>query len=71
MACGANGAPFGKDDEATAWLLPFINSGTHITSEKENFLLAGATCSENHIVMKRFAKKLVHEFQSIKEKPFT
>ncbi|KAL9976379.1 hypothetical protein ACROYT_G013676 [Oculina patagonica] len=70
VACGADGAPFGKDDEATAWLLSFINSGTHITSEKENFLLAGANCSENHIVMKRFAKKLVHEFQSIKVKTF-
>lgn len=70
VACGADGAPFGKDDEATAWLLSFINSVTHITSEKENFLLAGANCSENHIVMKRFAKKLVYEFQSIKGKTF-
>ena len=70
VACGADGAPFSKDDEATAWLLSFINSGTHITSEKENFLLAGANCSENHIVMERFAKKLVHKFQSIKEKTF-
>lgn len=44
VACGADGAPFGKDDEATAWLLSFINSGTHITIEKEHFLLAGANC---------------------------
>ena len=70
VACGADGAPFGKDDEATAWLLSFVNSGTHITSKQENFILAGANCSENHIVMKRFAKKLVHEFQSIKETTF-
>ena len=40
VACGADGAPFVKDDEATV----FINSGTHITSEKEHFLLAGANC---------------------------
>ena len=68
VACGADRAPFGKDDEAIAWLLSFTNSGTHITSEKEK--LAGANFSENRIVMKRFAKKLFHEFQSIKEKTF-
>ena len=70
VACGADGAPFGKDDEATAWLISFLNSGSHITSEKENFLLAGANCSENHIVMQRFARKLVHEFQSVEKETF-
>ena len=70
VACGADGAPFGKDDEATAWLVSFLNSGSHITSEKENFLLAGANCSENHIVMQRFARKLVHEFQSVEKETF-
>ena len=71
VACGADGAPFGKDDEATAWLISFLNSGSHITSEKENFLLAGANCSENHIVMQRFARRLIHEFQSIEKKTFS
>lgn len=71
VACGADSAPFGKDDEATAWLISFLNSGSHITSEKENFLLAGANCSETHIVMQRFARRLVqHEFQSIKKESF-
>ena len=70
VACGADGAPFGKDDEATAWLISFLNSGSHITSEKENFLLAGANCSENHIAMQRFARRLVHEFQSIEKQTF-
>ena len=46
------------------------DGGSHITSEKENFLLAGANCSENHIVMQRFARRLVHEFQSIKKQTF-
>jgi len=27
VALGADGAPFGKDDEATAWLLSFLNVG--------------------------------------------
>jgi len=71
VTCGANGAPFGKDDEATVWLLSFINSGTYITSEKENFLLAGANCSENHIVMKRFAKNWFVNFNPSRKKPYT
>lgn len=36
VAIGADGAPFGKHDEATAWLLSFINSGDRITSQNEN-----------------------------------
>ena len=52
VAIGADGAPFGKDDEATAWLLSFINVGERIASHNENFLLAGANCSESHVVMK-------------------
>ena len=70
VACGADGAPFGKDDEATAWLVSFLNSGTHIGSEKENYLLAGANCSESHVVMQRFAKRLIHSFQSIERETF-
>jgi len=27
VALGADGAPFGKDDEATSWLLSFLNVG--------------------------------------------
>ncbi|CAH3110588.1 unnamed protein product [Porites lobata] len=49
LAIGADGAPFGKDDEATAWLVSCLNVGSHITSESENFLLAGANCSESHL----------------------
>jgi len=62
---------FGKDDEATVWLLSFLNSGTHITSEKENFLLAGANCSENHIVMKGLQKNWFMNFNPSRKKPFT
>lgn len=58
VAIGADGAPFGKDDEATAWLLSFINVGERIASQNENFLLAGANCSESHVVMKLYAKKI-------------
>jgi len=68
VTCGSDGAPFGKDDKA--WLISFLNSGSHITTENENFLLAGANCSENHIVKQRFVRRLVHEFQSIERETF-
>ena len=46
FAIGADGAPFGKDDEAIAWLVSCLNVGRHITNETENFLLAGANCKD-------------------------
>ena len=70
VAIGADGAPFGKHDEATAWLVSFLNSGDRITSQNENFLLAGGNCSEDHACMKRYAKKLVRDFHSIESKAY-
>ena len=70
-AIGADGAPFGKDDEATTWLLSFINVGEQIVSHNENFLLAGANCSESHVVMKLYAKKLVSDIAYVESKRYT
>ena len=70
FAIGTDGAPFGKDDEATAWLVSCLNVGSHITSESENFLLAGANCSESHLCMERYAKKLVHDMDIIANKDY-
>lgn len=70
LAIGADGAPFGKDDEATAWLVSCLNVGSHITSQNENFLLAGANCSESHLCMQRYAKKLVHDMNTIADKDY-
>ena len=42
-----------------------MNIGSHITSESENFLLAGANCSESHLCLQRYAKKLVHDMNII------
>ena len=59
VALGADGAPFGTDDKATAWLLTFLNVGGRIGSCNENFLLCGANCSESHPSMLKFSQKLV------------
>ena len=71
VAIGANAAPFGKDDEATTWLLSFINVGEQIVSHNENFLLAGANCSESHVVMKLYAKKLVSDIAFVESGRYT
>lgn len=70
VAVGADGAPFGKDDEATAWLLSFLNVGHRIASQNENFLLAGANCPESHVVMKLYAKKLVSDIAYVESKNY-
>lgn len=70
VALGADGAPFGKDDEATAWLVSFLNVGQQIASENDNFILAGANCDEGHISMRRYAQKLVSDIASIEGKSF-
>ncbi|XP_028416686.1 uncharacterized protein LOC114540874 [Dendronephthya gigantea] len=70
VSIGADGAPFGKHDEATAWLVSFLNSGDRITSQNENFLFAGVNCAEDHVCMKRFAKKIVSDVKAIESKEF-
>lgn len=41
-----------------------------LKSESENFLLAGANCSESHLCMQRYAKKLVHDMNIIANKDY-
>ena len=71
IALGADGAPFGKDDEATAWLVSFLNVGKHFQSQSDNFLICGANCSENHISMQRYARKLVSDIAHIEKQTYS
>ena len=70
VSIGADGALFGKHDEATAWLVSFLNSGDHITSQNENFLLAGGNCAEDHDCMKRYARKLLADIHAIESQQY-
>jgi hypothetical protein len=70
IALGADGAPFGKDDEATAWLISFLNVGKHVQSQNDNFLLCGANCSETHMSMQRYARKLVSDIAYIEKQTY-
>ena len=48
---GADGATFGKDNEATTWLVSFLKLGNRITSCNDNFLILGANCKGDHPAM--------------------
>lgn len=70
VALGADGGSFGKDDEATSWLVSFLNVGQQIASETDNFILTGANCSESHLSMQCYARKLVSDVGDIADKTF-
>lgn len=70
MAIGADGAPFGKESEATAWLVSFLNLGNRIASCDDNFLLLGANCEEDHPAMIRYATQIRGEIALIESKAY-
>ena len=47
VAIGGDGAPSGKNDQALARLVSFLNCGKRVCSSGENFLLFGANCSDD------------------------
>ena len=65
VAIGVDGAPFGKDDQAVAWLVSFLNCRTRVCSPAENFLLFGANCSEDCEPVRRYTTLLREEMTAI------
>ena len=61
VAVSADGAPFGKDDAATAYLVSFINLLQRVKSCNDNHLLLGANCEEDHVLMKSYSSHLASE----------
>ena len=70
VAIGADGAPFGKDNEATSWLVSFLNLGNRIASCDDNFLLLGANCKEDHPAMIKYATQIRGEIALIESKTY-
>ena len=68
VAVGADGAPFGKDDTATAYLVSFINLLQRVQSCNDNHLLLGANCEEDHVLMKSYSSHLASEMREIEGK---
>ena len=71
VAVGADGAPFGKDDTATAYLVSILNLLTRVQSCNDNHLLMGANCAEDIPLMKEYTKHLKREMEEIEGKKMT
>ena len=71
VTLGRDGAPFGKDETACAWLVSFLKIGRGVLSNNENYLLFGANCSENCIAVQKYIKVLLSEIQGIEKKVFS
>lgn len=65
-----DGAPFGKDSEATSWLVSFLNLGNRIGSCDDNFVILGANCKEDHPAMIKYGTQIQGEIALIESKTF-
>ncbi|KXJ07068.1 hypothetical protein AC249_AIPGENE18417 [Exaiptasia diaphana] len=70
IAIGADAAPFGKDESATAFLVSFLNILDGVASCSNNYLLMGANCSETHPVMYSYVRDVVTELEAIESKDY-
>ena len=71
VAVGADGAPFGKDDTATAYLVSFPNLLQKVQSCNDNHLILGANCEEDHALMKSYTNHLREEMEEVEGKQLT
>lgn len=71
VAVGADGAPFGKDDTATAYLVSLLNILNRVQSCHDNHLLMGANCAEDTQLMKKYSEHLMREMEEIEGKKLT
>ena len=71
VAVGADGAPFGKDDTATAYLISFLNLLQRVQSCNDNHLILGANCEEDHALMKSYTHHLREEMEEVEGKQLT
>ena len=68
VAVGADGAPFGKDDTATAYLVSILNLLQRVQSCNDNHLILGANCEEDHALMKSYTNHLREEMEEVEGK---
>ena len=71
VALGADGAPFGKANEACSWLVSFLNVTERVASPDDNFFICGAYCKEDHPSMLQYAKHLKSEVMSTESQTFS
>ena len=71
VAVGADGAPFGKDDTATAYLVTSLNLLQRVQSCNDNHLILGAKYEEDHAPMKSYTHHLREEMEEVEGKQLT
>ena len=71
VVLGGVGAPFGKEDTACAWLVSFLNRGKHVLSSNENFMIFGANCSEDAVVIRHYVSYLFKEISVMEKQSFS
>ncbi|KAK3742180.1 hypothetical protein QZH41_012076 [Actinostola sp. cb2023] len=70
VALGADGAPFGKNETATAFVVSFLNILDGVQSCDNNFVLLGANCDETHPLMFEYTKQICNEMKQIEQKTY-
>ncbi|XP_020910826.1 uncharacterized protein LOC110248623 [Exaiptasia diaphana] len=70
VAIGADAAPFGKDETATAYLVSILNVLEGVQSCDHNYLLMGGNCDETHELMYEYTKHVVEEIKEIEAKEY-
>ena len=70
VAIGADGAPFGKCNEACAWLVSFLNVTERVSSPNDNFLIYGGNCGEDHPSTIEYGKLLRSQISFLEKKTF-
>ena len=71
VAIGADGAPFGKCNEACSWLVSFLNVTERVSSPYDNFLICGGNCVKDHPSMIEYGKLLRSQISDLEKKTFT
>ena len=71
VVLGGDGAPFGKEDTACAWLVSFLNRGKHVLISNENFMIFGANCSEDSVVVRRYVSYLLKEISVMEKQSYS
>ncbi|XP_031567133.1 uncharacterized protein LOC116302077 [Actinia tenebrosa] len=70
VTVGADAAPFGRDECATAYLVSFLNLLKKVNSCDDNHLLMGASCSEDDGLLIVYTKQLFKEMEDVERKVY-
>lgn len=70
VAFGGDGCPFGKNESACSFLISFLNTGKRVASSSDNFLVFGANCDENSLLVKSYVADVCKQISDIEGKVY-